>query len=179
MSSSDDTAPTPPPPVVANDLSSMHVEASGSDDTSRFLPPSLHTGIAEIDAQHAMLFRRLVWLKRQCLQNNYLPADDAEGLLAYLQEHFSTEERLASEANMDFSSHADRHRTMINDVARALHSAVAGQADIFGVLRYIEYWFERHIVHEDMRLAALCSIRDANRNSVHAAASRPSPGIGA
>lgn len=177
MSHSDEATHPPPRPSAADDHPLSHA-LSGHDETSRFLPPSLHIGIAEIDSQHATLFRRLVWLKRQCLQNNFLSADDAESLLAYLRGHFLTEEQYAGEANLDFSGHARRHQEMLDNVARALHAAVAGQADVYGVLRYIEYWFERHIVHEDMRLGAICSTHQATPAFV-APGPGQSPSLGA
>lgn len=155
MSRSTGKEPIPPHPAGEPNPPSSPSDAIGHDEVHRFLPPSLHIGVATIDAQHANLFRRLIWLKRQCLQNNCLSADDAESLLAYLREHFATEARFAVEGKVDFSQHARRHQEMLNHVSRALHSAVAGQADVFSVLRYIEYWFERHIVQEDISLGRL------------------------
>lgn len=124
-------------------------------DPRRFLPLSLQIGIHEIDAQHEALFARLVALKRLCLKNSFLPAADAADLLATLRTHFATEEELAAQAKIDFSRHASQHQQMFGDVSKALNDAVAGQADIFGVLRYIEYWFERHIAQEDRQLNVL------------------------
>lgn len=123
-------------------------------DTRHFLPLSLQIGIQEIDAQHETLFAQLVALKRLCLKNNFLPAAEAEGLLTTLQAHFATEEAYAAEAKIEFSQHTKQHRQLFDEVSRALTDAVAGQADIFGVLRYIEYWFERHIAQEDRQLNA-------------------------
>lgn len=118
-----------------------------------FLPSSLHTGVPEMDSQHEALFGRLVYLKNLCLGQNSLPAAEAEGLLDFLREHYATEAQLAMDMNIDFSGHAEQHRVMLQGVGKALGDAVEGCADVFGVLRYIEYWFERHIAHEDMPLS--------------------------
>lgn len=123
-------------------------------DPRRFLPLSLQLGIPEIDAQHEALFAQLVALKRLCLKNNFLPAAEAEDLLVALRTHFAVEEAYAEQAQVEFSHHVKQHQQLFNEVSKALTDAVAGQADIFGVLRYIEYWFERHIAVEDKQLGA-------------------------
>ena len=124
-----------------------------NEDTLRFLPVSLHIGIEEIDLQHAELFGHLVRLKRLCLNINRLPANEADALLARLRRHFATEAHYAAEAGVDFAAHTVRHQTMLEQVSKALKGASAANADVFGVLRYVEYWFERHIAHEDQELA--------------------------
>jgi hemerythrin-like metal-binding protein len=124
-----------------------------NEDTLRFLPASLHIGVEEIDAQHADLFGHLVRLKRLCLNINRLPANEADALIARLRKHFSTEAHYAAEAGIDFTAHTIRHQTMLEQVTKALKGASAANADVFGVLRYVEYWFERHIANEDQELA--------------------------
>lgn len=130
-----------------------------TDDALCFLPLALHIGIEEIDAQHAALFGHLVRLKRLCLNINRLPANEAEALLARLRMHFTTEAQYAAEAGIDFTGHAIRHQAMLEQVAKALKGASLANADVFGVLRYVEYWFERHIAHEDQRLADELALR--------------------
>ena len=130
-----------------------------SEDTLRFLPLSLHIGVEEIDAQHAELFGHLVRLKRLCLNINRLPANEADALLARLRRHFATEARYAAEAGIDFAAHTIRHQTMLEQVTKALKGASAANTDVFGVLRYVEYWFERHIAHEDQELAEKLAVR--------------------
>lgn len=139
-----------------------------NDERRHFLPMALRIGVPEIDAQHESLFRRLASLKELCLSGNSLPAAEAEGLLAELRQHFATEEEFAGTVQMDFSRHSMRHQGMLEAVSKALNDAVEGRADIFGVLRYIEYWFERHIAQDDMPLGA-CLNRNA-ANSTRASA---------
>lgn len=135
-----------------------------NEDALRFLPLSLHIGIEEIDAQHAELFGHLVRLKRLCLNINRLPANEADALIARLRKHFATEAHYAAEAGIDFAAHTLRHQTMLEQVAKALKGASAANADVFGVLRYVEYWFERHIAQEDRELADILAKRP-NRHS--------------
>lgn len=129
-----------------------------NDGAHSFLPGPLLIGVAEVDAQHDALFRHLIVLKGLCLRDGFLPIEETDGLLAALQEHYATEERLADEAGLDFAAHAQAHREMLELVGKALHEVAEGRGDVFGTLRYVEYWFERHITQDDMCLGA-CSSR--------------------
>lgn len=122
------------------------------DDSRQFLPTALHIGVPEIDAQHASLFRHLAQLKSLLLDDPALPVDHIEALLDELRVHFTTEQHFAESRGIDFSKHAERHREMLAAVSKALADVLDGQTDIFGVLRYVEYWFERHIAQEDRPL---------------------------
>jgi len=117
-----------------------------------FLPGALRIGVPEIDAQHDMLFGRLVVMKERCLQDNALALGDVEDLLEALHVHYATEEKLAHQIDVDFAEHHVRHEEMLLRVGKALKEAAEGKSDAFGTLRYIEYWFERHIVQDDMAL---------------------------
>lgn len=122
-----------------------------------FLPGPLLIGVAEVDAQHDALFRHLVVLKGLCLRDGFLPLEEADRLLLALQDHYATEERLADKAGMDFADHARAHREMLELVRKALHDVAEKRGDVFGTLRYVEYWFERHITQEDMCLGRCAS----------------------
>lgn len=139
-----------------------------NEDTLRFLPVALHIGIEEIDAQHADLFGHLVRLKRLCLNINRLPANEADALIARLRKHFATEAHYAAEAGVDFTAHTIRHQTMLEQVTKALKGASAANTDVFGVLRYVEYWFERHIAHEDQELADKLALRPTGHSFTEA-----------
>ncbi|WP_265949325.1 bacteriohemerythrin [Dechloromonas sp. A34] len=123
-----------------------------NDGAHHFLPGPLLIGVAEVDAQHDAMFRQLVVLKGLCLRDGCLPIEETDGLLAALQEHYATEERLAEEAGLDFAAHAQAHREMLELVGKAFSEVVEGRGDVFGTLRYVEYWFERHIAQDDMCL---------------------------
>lgn len=128
-----------------------------------FLPSPLRIGVPEIDEQHDALFRHLVVLKGLCLRDGFLPMEEADGLLAALQVHYATEERLADEAGQDFVAHARAHSEMLGVVGKALSEVAEGRGDVFGTLRYVEYWFERHIAQEDMCLGQ-CSSRQVEKH---------------
>lgn len=134
-----------------------------NDRPHSFLPGPLLVGVTEVDAQHDALFRHLVVLKGLCLRDGCLPIEETDGLLAALQEHYATEERLADEAGIDFTAHARDHREMLELVGKAFSEVVEGRGDVFGTLRYVEYWFERHITQDDMCLAT-CSRRQLEKH---------------
>lgn len=119
------------------------------DWVPRLLPPELVTGVFELDEMHDGLFKRLVYIKTFCLEANHLPQNLADELLEALQEHYSLEERLASEMGLAFGDHAAHHALMLRAVAKTLREVVEGRANVFGLIRYLEYWFERHVADED------------------------------
>jgi len=121
-------------------------------ETAAFLPNNLIVNIEEIDDQHAALFSRLAALKMFCIENNDLPLAESEELLATLRIHCATEERLAEECGLNFAIHGRKHQKMLAAISKALEEVGEGRIDVFSVLRYIEYWFERHISEEDLNL---------------------------
>ena len=123
-----------------------------NQETAAFLPSALIINIEEIDDQHAALFSRLAALKLLCLNTKHLPVADAEALLDQLRQHCATEERLAGEHGLNFAAHARQHQTMLAAITKAVDEVRHNRMDVFGVLRYIEYWFERHIREEDLNL---------------------------
>lgn len=121
-------------------------------EISAFLPDTLVIGVPEIDVQHADVFARVFYLKERSIESNIFPAADAQALIDALRIHFETEERLASEANFYFSAHADGHNEMLNRVITAINCVRDGKMDAFSLIRYLDYWFERHIHQEDLAL---------------------------
>lgn len=123
-----------------------------NQESAAFLPSALVVNIQEIDDQHAALFSRLAALKELCLNTTDLPLAEAEALMNQLREHCATEERLAGANGLNFSAHARKHQMMLKSIAKAIDEVHHQKIDVFGVLRYIEYWFERHIREEDLNL---------------------------
>lgn len=121
-------------------------------DTAVFLPVALIINVPEVDEQHAGLFARLARLKHRCIETNCLPSDDAISLLESLRIHCATEERLANLASLDFTTHAKKHQLMLKGIEKTLHDVRNEKTDIFSLIKYIEYWFERHIIEEDKEL---------------------------
>lgn len=120
---------------------------------ARYLPDALVVDVNEIDEQHAGLFQRLAQLKQHCIEFNTVPDDEFEGLLQALRDHFATEAHFAAQAGMNFASHSTKHQKMIKGIQRAADQVRGGTMDIFGLIKFIEYWFERHILDEDKDLA--------------------------
>ena len=121
-------------------------------ETAVFLPSALIVNVQAIDDQHADLFSNLAALKMLCIERNELPVAESDALLAALRTHCATEEKLANDAGLDFSDHSQKHKKMLTAIAKAIIEVREGRMDVFSVLRYVEYWFERHIREEDLNL---------------------------
>lgn len=119
-----------------------------------YLPSALIIGVPEIDSQHAHLFEQLAQFKASCIEHNAFQSDEAESLFATLMEHCQTEERFAHEAGLDFCCHGEKHRLMLRGIRKMLDDMERPGADVFSLIRYVEYWFERHIQEEDINLGA-------------------------
>jgi len=121
---------------------------------SSLLPEALLVGQPEVDAQHEEIFVRIESLKALCVDSDALPLARFDDLLALFAEHFATEERIARAAGLEFSQHARTHRANLQVIARALAEVRQGVRDVHSFLRYVEFWFERHIVQDDQPFAA-------------------------
>lgn len=117
-----------------------------------FLPEALFIDVPEVDEQHATLFASLARLKDRCVELNCLPADDAAELIEALTVHCATEESLAIQAGLDFTIHAHKHLEMLKGIVKTVNEVQEGRMDVFSLIRYVEYWFERHIMEEDKGL---------------------------
>jgi hemerythrin-like metal-binding protein len=125
------------------------------DISSRgLLPELLVLDIPEVDAQHEAIFYRIENLKFHCIEHNELPEAVVGDLLDYLSAHFATEEHIAAALQLDFTEHARLHRETLTTLGGWVRLVVSGQRDVFGFLRYLEIWFERHIREEDQPFAA-------------------------
>lgn len=119
---------------------------------SMFLPRELLVDVPTIDRQHDDLFTQFEAMKAICIEQNILPVAEAEALLDALEVHFATEEKFALDAGIDFGRHGEKHRKMLTSVRKMLANVVAGELDVFSLIRYLDYWFERHIREEDKAL---------------------------
>lgn len=126
---------------------------------SMFLPRELLVDVPTIDRQHDELFTQFEAIKAICLEQNGLPVAEAEALLDNLAVHFATEEKFALDAGIDFGLHGERHRKMLASVRKMLAGVIAGELDAFSLVRYLDYWFERHIREDDKSLG--CSLQRA------------------
>ncbi len=117
------------------------------------LPEALMLGLPEVDAQHEGVFWRIERMKFDSIEQNGLPKARLDDLLDYLALHFRTEEALAEAAGLPFDNHFASHQHTLDMLRRWGDRVLAGELDVFGFLRYLEIWFERHILHEDLPFA--------------------------
>lgn len=125
-----------------------------TDPHRHFLPAELVVNIALMDDQHAYLFARLEALKSLCIAQNALPKPEAEALYQTLVEHCDSEAALAKAAGLDFQQHDLKHRAMLAGIRKMINEVLHERLDVFSLIRYVDYWFERHILDEDKHLGA-------------------------
>ena len=129
------------------------------------LPEALLVGVPDIDQQHEEIFSRISLLKAQCLESGSAAVEGFADLLELFAQHFATEQMLAEEAEIDFSEHAGVHHDTLRILYKALNDAFAGSHDVYSLLRYAEYWFERHIGEDDRLFADELSAANGQRTS--------------
>lgn len=129
---------------------------------SPLLPEALLVDLPEVDAQHEEIFTCIESIKSACFESTHVPIDELQALIALFERHFSTEERLAREAGLDFADHARIHRETIRLLRKGLDDILTGEHDTHPFLRYAEYWFERHIKEDDKEFAATLQSRSFN-----------------
>lgn len=132
------------------------------------LPEALRLGLPEVDAQHEAVFVQVEALKDCCFSAPDCLLAGLEALVADLEVHFATEEHLAWSARLEFSAHARFHERSLRGLRRALSDVRAGTVDAYSLLRFIEFWFERHIAEFDRPFVE-------RLHGGHGAAGRPSP----
>lgn len=118
-----------------------------------YLPEMLAVEWQAMDDDHERLFAQLETVKRLCMDTDRLPLHEAETLYRVLVEHCALEEGLARAAGLEFGRHGMKHQKMLQTIRKMLDEVIAGHVDVFSLLRYVDYWFERHIVDEDRALA--------------------------
>jgi len=118
------------------------------------LPDALVIGHPEVDTQHEEIFIRIERLKIACFEGDSPAIEVFEDLLVFLGYHFSTEERIAQEAGLEFSQHTKTHHDNLYTLSKALDEVRRSVRDVYSFLRYVEFWFERHILEEDKPFGA-------------------------
>lgn len=117
------------------------------------LPLSLHTHVHEIDTEHNELFEFLESFKEYCFDSTPMPQLKRDALHQMLESHFETEAHLAEKAGLNFSYHEAAHDNMLDMVMRSLNQMSSKNSDLYSLIRYIGYWFEKHILDYDIQLA--------------------------
>lgn len=124
-----------------------------TDPHRQFLPEELLVNVRLMDDQHAHLFAQLEALKELCIAQNALPQSEAEALYQTLVEHCDSEAGLAAAAGVDFTKHNQKHQAMLTGIRKMINKVLHERLDVFSLIRYVDYWFERHILEEDKHLA--------------------------
>lgn len=140
---------------------------------SSHLPCALIVNVPEIDHQHDALFSELAALKSMSIEQNALPLERAEALFDLLVEHCATEERLAGEAGLDFRAHREKHERMLKGIRKMLNEVENEALDVFSLIRYVDYWFERHISEDDKDLAYALQLAAHAENPDYCAVPEP------
>lgn len=118
------------------------------------LPEALVIDQPEVDAQHEQIFVRIETLKIAFSDGVTPTIEVFDDLLAFFAHHFATEEHIARQAGLEFSQHTKKHNDNLYILGRALDEVRRGSNDVYSFLRYVEYWFERHIIEEDKPFGA-------------------------
>lgn len=131
--------------------------------------PMLETGIGIIDTQH----RRLVELLNRLARTHVGAADPGtvesvlDGLTAYAQEHFSTEEAIWAAAlpvgSPLLAQHEAEHAGFCTQVLAARGVLLAGGNDARQtreLLLFLSGWLAEHILQSDRRLALVLQAQD-------------------
>lgn len=126
---------------------------------SPLLPEALLVDLPEVDAQHEEIFTCIESLKSACFDSTYVPINELHALIELFERHFSTEERIAREAGLDFDGHTRIHRDTVRLLRKGFDDIIAGAQDTHPFLRYAEYWFERHIKEDDKAFVATLQSR--------------------
>lgn len=137
------------------------------------LPEALIVDVPELDIQHEEVFMRVEALKTACFEDDDAPLDEFESLVGFFAHHFRTEERIAAQAGLDFSRHAQIHRGCLKTLGKAFEEVREGMLDRHSFLRYVEFWFERHIQQEDKRFAESLLSRGRRRGTGTQATAHP------
>jgi hemerythrin-like metal-binding protein len=130
------------------------------------LPEALVIDHPEVDAQHEQIFIRIESLKIACFEGKHPAIEIFEDLLIFLGHHFATEERIAQEAGLEFSQHTKTHHDNLYLLSKALDEVRRKANDVYSFLRYVEYWFERHIIEEDKPFGAHLKSLSGNPRSL-------------
>lgn len=130
------------------------------------LPDALVIDHPEVDAQHEQIFIRIETLKIACFEGDDPAIEVFDDLLTFLGHHFATEERIAREVGLEFSQHAKTHHDNLYVLSKALDEVRRKARDVYSFLRYVEFWFERHILEEDKPFGARLKSLSSNTSSL-------------
>lgn len=123
------------------------------DELPECLPEDCLVDNSEIDRQHAQIFGLIASLSASFPRHDPPVFSEFKGLLRLIALHFAAEARMAKKRGVEFSAHAAIHRENLQQMRDALDVVAAGLSDPLAFLRYVEFWFLRHIVQYDRPFA--------------------------
>lgn len=117
--------------------------------------PQFSVNVRAMDEQHKRIFEMLDELNRivRQEQKGHDLIDVLDGMVTYVQEHFSAEEKLLTKFNYpDFDSHKDEHQDFIHQTNKFRVRYFQGEDDQeLGVelMKYLFRWLKQHILIRD------------------------------
>ena len=107
-----------------------------------------------IDRQHAEIHSLLSSVTDEYLKTGKLHSQRVQRLLVLIGQHFATEEQLAKKAALPFTEHAKVHNDNLQQMRDSFDLVAEGLSDTTAFLRYVDFWFMRHILQFDKPFAA-------------------------
>ena len=121
----------------------------------------LSVHIDEIDKQHQALLKMINRLHQASLSGDWSKeivtlTDVLLGLIAYLEYHFSTEERYMIDAEYpEYDAHRNEHSNFVQEVADftdAFKNGTQGLSE--EMLTFLKDWYLDHVTHTDKKFGA-------------------------
>jgi hemerythrin-like metal-binding protein len=129
------------------------------------------TNIPEIDNQHQSLVT-LINEYGNALSENNINGQVLESifkqLISYTKTHFTTEEKLMDEMNLDqrhIETHFKCHRDFVQDITEFSRTTnMTSQEDCLALFNYLAHWIAYHVLGSDLVMARqISSIEDGKK----------------
>ena len=118
------------------------------------LPDEYLVDHRRIDKQHAEIFTRLAALSDEYENSGKVGKTGVKRLLQQIGKHFATEEEIAEKAGLLFAEHSKVHNDNLQQMKDSFDLVTDGLADTTAFLRYVDFWFMRHILQFDKPFVA-------------------------
>ena len=107
--------------------------------------------VNEVDGQHQEIFRLVNALDDSLLEDRAIIAERLNALVAYVVEHFNTEEKYMQETNYpEYEAHKKMHDDLVTQVAAIQAKFNAGETEITGeITAFVRDWLYKHIPNID------------------------------
>ena len=122
-------------------------------------------GHSMIDQQHAEIHSLLSSVRGEYQKTGKLHTQRVQRLLVLIGQHFATEEQLAKKAALPFAEHAKVHNDNLQQMRDSFDLVAEGLSDTNAFLRYVDFWFMRHILQFDKPFAAELNAHSSARGA--------------